>query len=449
MSKPPGALIAAVKKGSLAAQAGLRKGDRIVAIGNQRLQDYIHYRFLISAEGLTLKIQQPGRGQVTLHIEKDIDEDLGIQFAEDVFDGVRVCRCNCAFCFVSQLPPGLRESLYLRDDDYRLSFLHGNFITLSNLTEADFRRILGFHLSPLWVSVHAAEETVRAKLMGSPRLPAILPQIKRLTEGGLEIHAQIVLCPGINDGPILARTVHELAELHPGVASIGVVPAAITPRLESELKLSPLGAGTAREVLQQIDHWQRDFLGRLGTALVWASDEFYLTAGMEFPPAAEYEDFLQRGNGIGEARLFLEELSSRTFVEAAKKLRAARDKLPRVTLATGPAAGGLISHLAEKLDQAGAKTQVVVATNQLFGPAVTCAGLIPGADWRAALQQSPPADLAFLPKQALNYDGLFLDDISGKELAKQAGVKLVFASGPNDVATALLKSIVPPKEVKS
>jgi len=448
MSKPSGALIAAVKKGSLAAQAGLRKGDILLSIGNQRLQDYIHYRFLISAETLTLKIHQLGRGQVTLHLEKDIDEDLGLQFAEDVFDGVRTCRCNCAFCFVSQLPPGLREALYLRDDDYRLSFLHGNFITLSNLTEADFRRILGFHLSPLWVSVHATDEAVRGKLMGSSRLPPILPQIKRLTEGGIEIHAQIVLCPGVNDGPVLAQTVQDLAKLHPGIASIGIVPAAITSRLQSELNLSPVTAGGAREIIQQVDDWQREFFGCFGTALVWASDEFYLLAGKEFPPAAEYEAFCQRGNGIGEARIFLDELASTSFLAASRKLSAAADK-PRVTLATGPAPVGLVSRLAEKLNQAGVTTQVVVATNQLFGPAVTCAGLIPGADWRIALQQGPPADLAFLPRQALNHDGLFLDDVSGKELAKQTGVKLVFASGPNEVAAALLKSIVPSKEVKS
>jgi len=440
MPKSLEATIAQVRKGSLAFQAGVREGDLLLSVNGRRPRDYIAYRYLIAVESISLKLRRAEGGSLMVHIEKGADEDPGLRFSSDVFDRVITCRCRCEFCFVSQLPPGLRPSLYLRDDDYRLSFLQGNFITLSNLTEADFRRLLSQRLSPLWVSVHASDSQVRARLMGGKSLPDILAQMKRLADGGIEFHAQVVVCPGWNDGPVLEKTVRDLAALHPAVKSVGVVPAGINLALAAERGLHPVGEALARQILHQVKGWQKEFLRRLGTRLVWASDEMHLLAGREFPPAAEYEEFLQRANGIGEARLFLEE------VEAAEFKRILREKMPllrkkpmRLVLGTGAAASGLAAQMAARLNEVGLKANVVAAANHLFGPTVTSAGLIAGADWLEALGKAPQADLVLLPRQTLNFEGLFLDDVSRREFARRLGAPVAFARAPLEAAALIAK----------
>ncbi len=438
MLKPLGAVIAAVKKGSLADQAGLERGDILVAVDGERPRDYIDYRYLTAAESINLLVSRPPAGDFSAHIQKHTDEDLGLRFTSDVFDGIRTCRCHCQFCFVSQLPPGLRPALYVRDDDYRLSFLHGNFITLSNLREADFQRILRQHLSPLWISVHTTEPQLRAGLMGSSKLPDIRSQMRRLAEGGIELHAQVVVCPDWNDGPGLEMTVKELAVLHPGLRSVAIVPAGINEFLAGKSDLRSVNAVLAREIIQRVETWQQEFLPRLGTRLAWPSDEMYLTAGLGFPPAETYEDFAQRGNGVGEARLFLEEVDS---AAVGKKLQTLRGKPRQIIFATGVAASGLVACLAAKCNAVGLRTSVVVAANRLLGPSVTSAALIPGRDWLQALGESPTlhsygdgavagADLVLLPRPALNAEGRFLDNMSRQAFAARLGTPVAFAPGP-------------------
>lgn len=438
MAREQGAVIAGVKQGGLADQAGVCKGDVLLAVDGQRPRDFIEYRYLIATDAVSLRFRRPGRNAITVHIEKEPDEDLGIRFDSDVFDQVMVCRCRCEFCFVAQLPAGLRPALYLRDDDYRLSFLHGNFITLTNLTEADFQRILRFHLSPLWVSVHATEPGVRSELMGCKDAADIPAQLRRLAEGGIELHTQVVVCPGRNDGAVLARTVQELGALHPAVLSIGVVPAGINRLLATKGELYPVGLAQAREILDKVHQWQREFLSRVGTRLVWAADEMYLTAGREFPPAAEYEEFYQQENGIGEARKFLDELAAPAFRQAVSG-KSPRGGGARVTLTTGAAASGLVAQMARRLCQLGIEAEVVVAINRLLGPAVTSASLIGGADWLAALGERPASELVILPKRALNADGLFLDDLSRKEFVRQLGCAVGFARTPLEAAAIIGK----------
>ncbi|NIM04765.1 MAG: DUF512 domain-containing protein [Armatimonadetes bacterium] len=440
MTKSHGAVVAQVKKGSLAWQAGVRKGDHLLAINGVRPRDYIDYRYRIARESLNLKLRRPKGGNLLVHLEKEPDEDLGIRFSTDVFDKVRTCRCRCKFCFVSQLPPGLRPSLYLRDDDYRLSFLHGNFITLSNLTEADFHRILKFNLSPLWISVHATDPEMRGNLMGSTTLPDILSQMKRLTEGGIELHTQVVICPGLNDGPVLEKTVEDLSNLHPAVKSIGIVPVGINLPEKMKGDLQPVAKGIAVQIIQQVQHWQRGFLESFGTSLVWASDEMYLIAGMEFPPTKDYENFCQRENGIGEARLFLEEVKSAEFEKRLKEKVALLGGKPlRLLLGTGGAASGLVTEMASRLNCMGLQTSVAVAVNRLLGPAITSASLVAGDDWLEALSKASETDLVILPKQSLNSNGRFLDDVSRREFAQRLGIPVGFARTPLEAADLIVK----------
>jgi putative radical SAM enzyme (TIGR03279 family) len=440
MKKPLGAIIAAVKRGSLAEQAGLEKNDQLLSINGEKLRDYIDYRYLIADESLDLKLLKGKGAEARVQINKEIDEDLGLRFTEDVFDAVKTCRCNCQFCFVAQLPAGLRPSLYLRDDDYRLSFLHGNFITLSNFTEADFRRILRQRLSPLWISIHATDAGLRNDLMGGG-LPDILSQLQRLTAGGIEIHAQVVVCPGVNDGPQLEKSVRDLAALHPNLASIGLVPVGITHMMQQKSSLQPMSAAPARRIIDQVEAWQKEFLARFGSRLVWAADEMYLLARRNIPRAEEYEDFYQRANGIGEARLFLDEIESEAFRRTLSKIAAqAPASTLRVIFGTGAGASGLVARLAERCNKLGIEARVVVAINRLLGPTVTSAGLIAGADWLTAFEGVPQADLALLPRQALNHAGRFLDNISSREFAKRLGMRVGFAYGPNEAAAILKNS---------
>lgn len=446
--KSTGAVIANIRKNSIADELGLRVGDAVLAVSGQALKDYIDYRYLIATDYLSLRIQRPEQGEFLVEIEKEPDEDLGIRFTSDVFDGVRLCKCRCEFCFVAQLPKGLRPALYVRDDDYRLSFIHGNFVTLGNMREADFKRILQFHLSPLYVSVHSTEPDVRARLMGTTAIPEILPQLRRLVDGGIEIQAQIVLAAGYNDKKHLAHSVRDLTKLYPGVQSIGIVPVGITNVTPERAALRLTGATEAKYVLDQVHEWQQTYLKRLGTRLVYASDELYLQARRDFPAAEEYEDFAQLANGIGDARLFLDE------IDAAGELLGSRNqntKTPRtektsshrrfrVILGTGTGASGMVSQLAARFTAAGIDTSVVVAANRFFGPEVTTAGLITGADWLHALGQAVSADLVILPRQTINADGCFLDDMTRRTFATRLGTRLAFANTPSEAAKAILRN---------
>jgi putative radical SAM enzyme (TIGR03279 family) len=456
--KVTGAQIAKIRKNSLAAQAQLRPGDVLLAIDGKKPQDYIDYRFLTASEVVTLTLARQNAGEFEVEIEKEYDDDLGITFSSDVFDGVRTCRCRCEFCFVAQLPAGLRQSLYLRDDDYRLSFLHGNFITLTNLTEADYRRILRLHLSPLYISVHATEPKLRAGLMGCTPAGDIMTHLRRLIAGGIELHCQIVVCSGRNDGEHLVRTVNDLTSLYPGVQSIGIVPAGIIKKsrrsgvvgLESKQQstfddnLALTGATPAQEIIAQVARWQEENLARFGTRLVWASDEMYLLARQELPDLESYEEFPQRANGIGEARLFLEEIASPEMERLLSKVKQTVGQTLRVILGTGISASGLVSQLAERFNLAGIDTRVILAPNRLFGPTITTAGLVCGADWLAALQPAlanEPADLVILPRQAINHDGYFLDDMHRRGFEKRLGVKVAFAAGPLAAAQSVIKMV--------
>ena len=423
-----GARIATVTAGSIAAQVGLRAGDVLLEVNGAAVTDYIAYRFAIADEEVVLTVAR-GDEEWEIEIEKDADEELGLGFACDVFDGMRRCRNNCVFCFERQMPAGMRASLQVRDDDFRLSFIHGNFITLTNLRRGEMARIIREHLSPLYVSIHATDPAVRRQLLRNRRAPDIRAQLRRLGAGGITVHGQIVLCPGWNDGEVLARTLDELAALYPTVLSVGIVPVGLTAHRPAGPAVRAVTPEDAAAVLETVAARQAENRTRLGTRQVFLADEFYLAGGQPLPPAAAYEGFPQRENGIGLSRLFLDELAALRW--------PARLPVGPVTLVTGMLAAPLLEQLAACLREHGVDARVIAVPNTFYGGGVTVAGLLTGHDLQAALAGRDLGQAVILPAATLNADGILLDDITPAELERALGVPILFCAGPRAVVKAI------------
>jgi putative radical SAM enzyme (TIGR03279 family) len=314
-------MIAAVAEGSIAEREGLRPGDQVVSINGHLLRDVIDYRFYGAEEELELVVERDGRRMV-LQVERDYDEDLGLEFAAPTFDGIHRCHSHCAFCFIAGMPRGMRASLYVRDDDYRYSFLFGNFCTLTNLAGADWQRLAEQRLSPLYVSVHATDPALRRRILGHPAAPDVVDQLRQLGQLGLQLHTQVVLLPGLNDGPALAQTVADLAALHPAVQSIAIVPVGLTRYHRCDLR--PYRPDEAEPILDQVTAWQKAYRSQHGLNLVYASDEWYLLAGRQVPPADEYDGFPQLENGVGLTRVFLDEWEeTRLSIQGSTRIKSA------------------------------------------------------------------------------------------------------------------------------
>lgn len=417
----PGVSIVKVKPGSPAALAGIRPGDRLLAVNGRMVTDLVEYRYRVAGERVTLRVLQAS-GVRDLKLSKQYDQDPGLEFASDVFDGVRTCRNRCLFCFIDQMPPSLRPTLYVKDDDYRLSFLHGNFITLTNLTPKDWKRISRWRLSPLYISVHTTDPDRRALMMGNPGARRIMSHLRRLARAGVEMHIQVVLCPGLNDGEQLERTVTDLSSLWPLVRSVGVVPVGLTGYREGLPSLREPGEDEARRLVQRARAWQASFKRELGSPFVFLADEFYLRAGVDFPPARHYDGFPQLENGIGMARLFLDQ-----FSRAARQLPSALPVKRRVTLATGVAAAPLLRPVVQRLSRVeGLEVSLVAVENRLFGPSVTVAGLLGGADLLCSLQNCSPGDEVWIPQSMLRQgEMVFLDGWQLEDLRRRLGVTVL------------------------
>ncbi|MDI6871293.1 MAG: DUF512 domain-containing protein [Bacillota bacterium] len=432
MEGPRGGLVTAVARGSLGEALGLAPGDRIITVNGRPLADLIDYLQEIDGEEVLLEVERAGGERVEFEVEKDPAEGLGVEFAQAVFDGVRRCHNRCVFCFVDQLPPGLRPSLYLKDDDYRLSFCQGNYITLTNLSEADVDRILRLRLSPLYVSVHATDPAVRRALLRHPRAGReSLDLLHRLVNGGIQVHAQLVLCPGWNDGEVLARTLEELGRLE-GIRSIAAVPVGVSRFRRDPVPLRSYRPEEARAVIAAVQRWQARFFARRGTRLVFLADEFYLRAGEPLPPASAYEDFAQLEDGVGMVRKFWE--------EAEEALPAAgRCDGEGVHVVTGVAGAKVIHPLLQGLQRRGRArpARLLVVPNRFFGAGeVTVTGLLTGADIAFAVQAARRrgeevrrllvADAVFRSGK-----GVTLDDQTPEELSGRCGaaVEVVPADG--------------------
>ncbi len=428
MRRPGPAEVDSIAPGSPAARAGLAPGDKVVRVNGRAPRDYIEYRYLAAEPRVSLVVENGAGERRRLQLAKAVDEELGLRFSEDVFDGVITCRNRCPFCFIAQLPRGLRPALYVRDDDYRLSFLHGNFVTLTNLTPPDRARIARLHLSPLYVSVHATEPEVRARMFGGPTVD-VLAEMRRLSRKGIEFHTQLVVCPGLNDGPHLEQTVRDLAALYPGVRSAGVVPVGLTKHRRDRPSVRPVTRRLARALIESVHRWQREFLRGLGTRFVFAADELYLLTGSRLPGRARYEGFPQLGNGIGCGRLFL---------EGVRRVRppTLRRRIP-VTLVTGEMAAPLVERLAARLNEGAARAQVCVVRNGLLGRSVTTAGLLAGRDIARALGTQERTALVIVPGTAVREGEGFIDGMSLKALSQRVGAPVSAAATPAEAAAAV------------
>jgi putative radical SAM enzyme (TIGR03279 family) len=417
-----GVVVAAVRPGSAAATAGLRAHDRVLAVNGTALRDAIDFQFHAGDEILRLDVEREGRRHPLTVIRAS--HELGVELTPPRPGDIATCANKCVFCFIHQLPKGMRKSLYVKDDDYRLSFLHGNYITLTDLDEAAFERIVEQRLSPLYVSVHATDPALRHRLLGSPRRSAeILPRLERLAKARIRVHAQIVLCPDLNDGPHLARTVAELAPLHPHVATTAIVPVGLTRHRQRLPSLRVLTVDEAADLIETVAAWQRDFAERLGSRFVFLADEVYLLAERPLPPASSYEGFPVIEDGIGLVRRF--EDGWRHSLARRRSRRVRRD----VTLVSGEMFAPRLRRLVAELEDA-ARARVVAVPNDFFGRGIGVAGLLTGIDIQRHLAaRGDLGGAVLLPAVTVrDGDGVFLDDVTPDDLARDLGVPVTLVA---------------------
>lgn len=416
--------IAGIQAGSIAEELELRIGSRIVRINGEPVRDSIDFRFMEVESPLEVEVADEGRRTVVYDIEGS-GGGLGVVPAPDT---VRECSNRCVFCFIDGNPPGVRDALYLRDDDFRLSFTYGSYVTLTNLGPRGFRRLIEQRLSPLYVSVHATEPDVRMRLLGVPRGGDIVERLAELTGAGLEVHTQVVLCPGWNDGPHLDRTLDELWDLGPGVLSVSVVPVGLTRyNLNEPVRL--LTAAESRRGLKQVGRARARARDERGIGWAYAADELFFVAGEPLPPAAYYDDWPLTENGVGAVRSFLNAFEAGL---AAVPYRSGE----RIAVVTGTRMAQVIRPLLPRVEGGtGAETRLIPVANTLFGPTVTTAGLLPGEDIVRATLAEGPFDRVLLPAEALNDDELFIDSVLMDDVKARLAPARVVAG--HDLTSAL------------
>lgn len=440
--REPVAIIASVSSHSLASRLGLQPGDRIVKINGKRITDLITYQLEEAQDLLVLEVEKENGEYWEFEVEKAETEGLGVSFTSAVFDGIRPCRNHCLFCFVDQMPRGLRPSLYIKDDDYRLSFLQGSYITLTNLTDADWQRIHRLRLSPLYISVHATDPEVRQQLLGNKRAGDVLSHLQKLADWGCHFHAQAVLCPGINDGPVLEKTIADLGAFWPHLQTLAIVPVGLTGHRRRLTPLRLFKTEEAQAVLEIVHRAQQQFHTAYGSRLVFAADEFYLQAGQEFPPLEAYEDLLQLENGVGLWPLFKAEFCQAlaTYKEAGQR----RKKTGRYTVVTGTSAAKLWTELRSVFSKAFPWVDLAIlpVPNHFFGPEVTVTGLVTGGDIRRALAETTlEAETCLLIPQVMlrRPENDFLDGMTVDQLRAKSGLPLkVLATNGEAVVKTLL-----------
>ncbi|MGK2961751.1 MAG: DUF512 domain-containing protein [Gemmatimonadaceae bacterium] len=404
--------VARIVPGSIADEIGMVPGTQIISVNGRSVQDFLDWEFLSADEELVVETRQPDGEDVVYEIERPEGEPLGLALEPPT---VRRCANRCEFCFIEGLPQGLRKNLYIRDDDYRLSFTYGNFATLSNVKERDIARILEYRLSPLYVSVHATNWEARKVLLNNPRVPNIVEQLSRLAEGGIQFHSQMVVVPGLNDGDVLEESLSDLWNMGDAVLSAAVVPVGIT-QFSHLYTGEPLSRDRASALLDHVERWSDRARRERGETWVFGSDELYLLAGRDLPGPDHYGDFAQIENGIG------------AITSLRMRVRDGLDELQRldgmrIGVVTGTATAGLMAELIPELSaRTGARFEVISVENSLFGPTITTAGLLVGADIRRALESRGDLDIALIPAETLNDDRIFLDDVDFDQLRESLPV---------------------------
>jgi putative radical SAM enzyme (TIGR03279 family) len=399
--------VTAVEPQSMADEMGLRAGTELVSVNGRELEDFLDWEFLTAEEQFLLHVRQPDGEEIEYDVERPLGEPLGV-----ALEPARIRRCanRCDFCFVDGLPDGLRDVLYIRDDDYRLSFRYGNFATLTNLKPKDIERIIEYRLSPLYVSVHATDPTVRRYLLRNPTAPEILGQLRRFAEHGIEFHTQIVMSPGVNDGAVLRQTLADLYDFGPAVLGCSVVPVGLTEYSKHHLVREPT-AEECRAAIGLVEERAAIAQAERGRHWAFGADELYLRAGVALPPAEIYDGFDQVENGVGSVRWLQREVESGLEQMAGWQGR-------RIGVVTGTAMARLMPMVLEPLARAtGATFELIPVVNTLFGASVTTAGLLPGTAVQTALRERRDLDLALLPGESVNDDGLLMDSMRIELLA--------------------------------
>ncbi|BAU65967.1 FeS-containing oxidoreductase [Stanieria sp. NIES-3757] len=429
------AKITRVLPDSIAAEIGFEVGDAIVTINGTYPRDLIDYQFLCADEYLELEVLDSRGKTHQIEIEKDYDEDLGLEFNTALFDSLIQCNNRCPFCFIDQQPPGKRNSLYLKDDDYRLSFLYGSYLTLTNLTEREWHRIEQMRLSPLYVSVHATEPEVRIRLLKNPRAGQIMSQLQWFQERRLQIHAQVVVCPGINDGKHLERTLLDLASFHqeeiPAVASVAVVPVGLTRFRPQADELIPVSREKAKEVIAQVQQLQTQFRQQFGSNFAWLADEWFLIAREELPFESDYEDYPQIGNGVGSIRLFIKD-----FQKIASQMLPSSIAQPRhLSWVVGNAVELAFEPLVQQLNSVtGLVVNLFPLRSEYWGQAITVTGLLTGQDLITGLAGKDLGEGILLPSLMLKHDDTrFLDDLTVAEVSQKLGVEIFPVTGVEEL----------------
>ncbi len=421
------AKITKVLPNSIAEEIGFESGDAIVSINGSIPRDLIDYRYLCADEYLELEVIDAVGKIHQIDIEKDYDADLGLEFETALFDGLIQCNNHCPFCFIDQQPPGKRASLYFKDDDYRLSFLYGSYLTLTNLIEKEWQRIERMRLSPLYVSVHATESDVRTHLLKNSRAGQILSQLQWFQDRRLQIHAQVVICPGINDGIHLERTLSDLASFHTGdvptVASVAVVPVGLTSFRPEKDELIPVNQSKAIEVINQVQQIQTQFQKKFGSNVAWLADEWFLIARQELPPESHYEDYPQIGNGVGSIRLFLKEFQT----VADKMLPEIISENRRFSWVVGNAVEQAFQPLVKQLNSVeNLEVNLVALRSEYWGQEITVTGLLTGQDLLAGLSNQDVGDAILLPSVMLKHDDTkFLDDMTVQEVSENLQIPII------------------------
>ena len=426
-------LISAVRKNSLAEAAGIVAGDKLVAVDGVQVKDIIELSFYTSDYEVELELENAQGQRRQVHIDKYPDEDLGLEFEAAVFDKVSTCYNNCIFCFVDQMIPGMRKGLYVRDDDYRLSFLYGNFITLTNLKEEDFQRIIQTHMTPLYVSVHATDPKVRCEMMHNRFAGELKDKLERLFAAGIEVHTQIVCCPGYNDGVILSKSFHDLYARHPHVLTMAVVPVGITKHREGLHPLRTFTKEEAAALIDQVTPWQQQCREETGKTFIYLGDEFYLLAGRDVPAAEWYDGFPQLENGIGLTRSFVDEWQA-TLPSLSSYQAASPAVIP-----VGESAFTVLQPLLGSLNkQFNTAHSFVPVPNQFFGGKVNVTGLLTASDILRTCKES--GKRLILPAVVLNNDKLFLDDTALEQFRKEYPGKVDIAKDAKELLHLLLES---------
>ena len=428
-----------VESGSIGEEQGILPGDWLVSINEHEIQDVLDYRFYLADTVVSLEIKRDGQS-LFAEVEKEEDEDLGLVFETPLMDKKQCCANRCIFCFIDQLPKGMRDSLYFKDDDSRLSFIHGNYITLTNLRDKDIQRLIDMHISPINVSIHTTNPELRVRMMKNQRAGRVLSYLRRLADAGNALCGQIVLCRGVNDGKELDRTLKDLLDYYPALRSVSVVPAGLTKFRDGLYPLASFTKEEAAQVIEQVNRAGEACLERFGTRLFYCADEWYLKAGLPLPGDAYYEDYSQIENGVGLLTSLETDITRE--LEFKDEYRAEFKGPRHVTIVTGMAAEGTIRRITRKMEEAfeGFHGQVIPIVNHYFGESITVSGLLTGKDVVEQLAGKELYDELLLPANMLRAEkDVFLDGMTPAELSEQLHVPVHFCE---DMSPAFIRGFL-------